>query len=280
MTIDQFHKKFTLSDVARRLGITGFPSGAGKMCSPIREGDENPSFSIWQGRAGGYLWTDHKLKETGDALELIERIRGCSTKAALALAREWEGQTLSPSAPKEKVVKIYSYHDQDGKLAHQTLRFEPKKFLQRQPAKEGMAIGGKIAKCEKTTGQWWVWSLANCQTYLYKLPEILARPQDPVYLCEGEKDADNLCVLGLLGTTGPMGAGKWKATYAESIAKRSVVIVPDSDEVGLSHAATASQSLVNFGCSVRIVDWKRVWPAAPEGKIDLSDYLAAMGTIL
>ena len=279
MTIDMFHKKFSLSDVARRLGIAGFPDGPGKMCSPIREGDENPSFSIWQGRAGVYLWTDHRTKETGDGLKLIERIRGCSTKAALALAREWAGPT-SPPPSLGKPIKIYSYHDQDGKLAHQTLRYEPKNFRQRQPAKEGMAIGGKIAKCEKTTGQWWVWSLANCQTYLYKLPEILARPHDPVYLCEGEKDADNLHALGMLGTTAPMGAGRWRPSYAESIAKRAVVIVPDRDEVGLSHGAAAAQSLVNFGCSVRVVDWRRLWPAAPEGKFDLSDYLAAMGTIL
>ena len=278
MTIDQFHKKFSLSDVARRLGISGFPEGPGKMCSPIREGDENPSFSIWQGRAGGFLWTDHRTKETGDGLKLIERIRGCSTKAALALAREWAGPTSPPQSP-GKLVKIYSYHDQDGKLAHQTLRFEPKNFRQRQPAKEGMAVGGKIARCDKT-GAWWLWTLANCETYLYKLPEILARPLDPVYLCEGEKDAEALVDLGLLGTTAPMGAGRWRSSYAESIAKRSVVIVPDSDDVGLSHGAAAAQSLVNSGCSVRIVDWRRLWPAAPEGKFDLSDYLGAMGTIL
>ena len=275
MTIDMFNKKFSLSDVARRLGIAGFPDGPGKMCSPIREGDENPSFSIWQGRAGGFLWTDHKLKETGDALKLIEKIRGCSTKAALALAREWAGPTLPPKSP-GKLIKIYSYHDQGGTLAHQTLRFEPKNFRQRQPAKEGQSVAGKIAKCDKT-GAWWLWTLANCQTYLYRLPEILARPADTVYLCEGEKDADSLHALGLLGTTPPMGAGKWRAAYAESIAGRSVVVVPDSDEVGLSHAAAVSQSLVNSGCSVRIVDWKRVWPTAPEGKFDLSNYLDAMG---
>jgi len=212
-------------------------------------------------------------------LKLIEKIRGCSTKAALALAREWAGPTSPPQSP-GKLVKIYSYHDRDGKLAHQTLRFEPKNFRQRQPAKEGQSIGNKIAKYEKATGKWWVWSLANCQTYLYKLPEILARPEDPVYLCEGEKDADNLCALGLLGTTGPMGAGKWRSSYAESIAGRAVVIVPDSDEVGLSHGAAAAQSLVNFGCSVRVVDWKRLWPSAPEGKFYLSDYLDGIGTNL
>ena len=46
---------------------------------------------------------------------------------------------------------------------------------------------------------------------LYRLPELLARPDEPVYVVEGEKDADRLASMGLLATTNSGGAGKWQA---------------------------------------------------------------------
>jgi DNA polymerase len=53
----------------------------------------------------------------------------------------------------------------------------------------------------------------------YRLPELLAAPPDePIWLCEGEKDSDNVAALGLVATTNPGGAtnpngvdGKWQS---------------------------------------------------------------------
>jgi hypothetical protein len=42
----------------------------------------------------------------------------------------------------------------------------------------------------------------------YRLPELLAAdPNDPVFICEGEKDVDNVRNLGLVATTNSGGAG-------------------------------------------------------------------------
>ena len=77
LTIEQLKERIPLPDAARRLGIAGFPDGPGKMCSPIRQGDDNPSFSIWQGDKG-LVWTDHGTKESGDQITLIEKVRWLS----------------------------------------------------------------------------------------------------------------------------------------------------------------------------------------------------------
>ena len=48
----------------------------------------------------------------------------------------------------------------------------------------------------------------NTQNPLYRLPELMAAaPIEPVWICEGEKDADNVAALGLIATTSPGGAG-------------------------------------------------------------------------
>ena len=52
MTISELKASVSLADTAAKLGIANFPSGTGKMCSPIRPGDENPSFNVYQGKDG------------------------------------------------------------------------------------------------------------------------------------------------------------------------------------------------------------------------------------
>ena len=110
LTIEDLKAKISLPETARRLGIAGFPEGPGKMCSPIRSGDDNPSFSIWQGDKG-LVWTDHGTKESGDQITLIEKVRNVSSKEAIRMMREWAGDVYVPSVKK------------DGKPAPRIVRF-------------------------------------------------------------------------------------------------------------------------------------------------------------
>jgi Family of unknown function (DUF5906) len=69
----------------------------------------------------------------------------------------------------------------------------------------------------------------------YRLPELLAAaPTTPVYICEGEKDADNLMKLGFLATCNSGGAdpgngSKWTAELNAYFKDRHVYILPDND---------------------------------------------------
>src|SRR5262249_49084426 len=102
---------------------------------------------------------------------------------------------------------------------------------------------------------------------LYRLPELRAAdPSMPVFLLEGEKDADALAALGFVATTSSGGAEKWKLAadnYNESLRGRDVVILPDNDDKGGAHAEDVARG-------VRIVGL----PGLPD-KGDMSDWLAA-----
>ncbi|MBI4643654.1 MAG: hypothetical protein HY743_07980, partial [Deltaproteobacteria bacterium] len=131
----------------------------------------------------------------------------------------------------------------------------PKSFRQRRPD----GAGG------------WVWKMTGVKLVPYHLPEI--QKADTIFICEGEKDADNLIRLGLTATCNPMGAGKWRETYNGHFQGKQVVILPDNDDPGRKHAQDVARNLHGVAGSVKIVEL----PGLPE-KGDVSDWLATEGT--
>jgi hypothetical protein len=157
-----------------------------------------------------------------------------------------------------KVVAIYDYRDETGAPLFQVVRKEPKAFRQRRPDGRGG----------------WISNLDGVRRVLYRVPELLAAPKDaPVFIVEGEKDADRLAALGLVATTNPGGAGKWRPEYNEPLRGRRVVILPDNDDQGRTHTQNVAQSLYGIAAEVRILGLPRLPP-----KGDVSDWLDAGGT--
>jgi putative DNA primase/helicase len=159
---------------------------------------------------------------------------------------------MSPSA---KIVRAYDYRDEFGTLLYQVLRYDPKDFKQRCPNGHGG----------------WLWSLKGVRRVPYRLPELLAAPKDrPVYLVEGEKDADTLAEFGLVATTLAGGANTtWTKELAEPLAGRTVILVPDNDDPGRAYMRWAADSLKAVGAEV---GWLEL-PGLPE-KGDVSDWFA------
>ena len=96
---------------------------------------------------------------------------------------------------------------------------------------------------------------------LYRLPELLAdlaaRPDDPVFVCEGEKDVETARAHGLIATTSPNGAGKFRSTFAKYFADRDVVVVPDADDRGRKHGDLVASILWGVARSVKVIDlWR------------------------
>ncbi len=100
----------------------------------------------------------------------------------------------------------------------------------------------------------------------YRLPEVIAA--DTVYIVEGEKDADRLAGLGLVATSAPEGAGKWRSELNQWFAGKHVIVLADNDEPGRKHADQIEEALRGNAASVRSVHF----PMLPE-KGDVSDYL-------
>jgi hypothetical protein len=149
----------------------------------------------------------------------------------------------------------FDYVDEAGRLLFQVVRFWPKRFLQRRPDGQGG----------------WEWKTKDVRRVLYRLPEVLqaARESRTVYVVEGEKHADRLAHDGLVATTNPGGAGKWKPEFADALRGAHVVVLPDNDEAGRQHGRAVAQSLRGKAADVRILEL----PGLPQ-KGDVIDWLA------
>ncbi|GAG53020.1 unnamed protein product, partial [marine sediment metagenome] len=182
--------------------------------------------------------------------------------AAAAILKAVTPQQAEPGK-RARIVAEYDYQDETGKVLFQALRYEPKDFKQRQPD----GSGG------------WVWSLREPlvkQRPLYHLPEVVkaVNAERRVYVCEGEKDADNLTALGLCATTCPMGARKWRLEHTNTLRRGVVVLIPDNDTSGREHVVKAASLLSHAGASVKVLDL----PDLPDQGGDVSDWLDAGGT--
>jgi len=149
------------------------------------------------------------------------------------------------------LIKTYDYTDAQGKLLFQVCRYEPKGFRQRRPdGKDG-----------------WIWNLQGIETVLYRLPKVLESQE--ILIVEGEKDADNLALLGFTATTCPMGAGKWREHFNEVLKGKDLILCPDNDDPGREHMRQVALSLTG---KVRSLKWLEL-PGLPQ-KGDISDFIA------
>lgn len=158
---------------------------------------------------------------------------------------------------KREIVATYDYVDERGELLYQVVRFTPKDFRQRRPD----GAGG------------WTWKVAGTRRVLYRLQQVLftAAIGGTVYVVEGEKDVHALEAAGVVATTSPAGAGKWRPEYSEALTGAHVVVVADRDDPGRQHALQVAASLEGKAQSVRILE-------AAVGK-DAADHLAAGKTV-
>ncbi|WP_447044273.1 toprim domain-containing protein [Vreelandella sp. H-I2] len=203
-------------------------------------------------------WFSHEDDTGGGVLDLLAHELSLGTRAEQLRWLESNGfKEKSDTKPKvaPRIAKSYDYTDESGELLYQAVRMEPKSFRQRRPDGDG-----------------WKWSVKGIRQVPYRLPELLAKPDAPVFVVEGEKDADRLADLGLLATCNAGGAGKWTNAHSEQLANRRVIVLPDNDTAGRDHAEKVRTSLEKVGAQVRVV----ALPELPE-KGDVSDWLSGGG---
>jgi hypothetical protein len=191
-------------------------------------------------------WFDHDLKLGGSVIDWVMHERGCDAAQAM--------RELSGNNGAAEIVATYDYTDEGGNLLFQCVRFQPKDFRQRQPDGKGG----------------WIWNLDGARRVLYRLPEVLKA--QTVCVAEGEKDCNNLAKLGFVATTNPLGAGKWRDEYSETLRGKDVIVfgdVGDDDGAGERHTNHVIESLVGKAKSIKHV-------ALPDGFHDVSDYIASL----
>jgi hypothetical protein len=213
--------------------------------------DRTPSFSANFEKG---TWCCHAGCGSGGILDFEERFSKCDRETATKTVASIVGEKVFGGGS-EQPVAVYQYHDAQGKLAFEKLRFEPKRFLQRKP-----------------NGKGYDYKLGDIRKPLYRLPEVLESRY--IIICEGEKDCDNVLAAlkgkGVAATTNFDGAGKWRDEDSIYLAGKQVVIVVDNDEIGRKHGNRVAASVYPYAVGVRIVTLPGL-----DDHGDASDYLAA-----
>jgi hypothetical protein len=164
------------------------------------------------------------------------------------------------SKPKRKIAAVYPYVDEQGEVLFEVVRYVPKDFRQRHPD----GNGGWVWKLPDGPGRYLLFRLAE-------VAEAIANGQ-PVFICEGEKDALNGARLGVVTTCNAGGAKNWKPEHAAHLkGATDIIIVPHQDDAGRERIDLVASSLVGHVNRVRVL----TLPGANRKGYDLSDWIQA-----
>ncbi len=198
--------------------------------------DKDPSLSVKEVAGGTVLLKCHA---GCTALEIVSAIN----LSMQDLFIKKDGPASAPKKKKSgKIVQVYDYNDETGKLLFQVCRrAKPKDFSQRRPD----GNGGFVWKGIFTDG---------CRRVLYRLPELLKTDlAETIFKVEGEKDVDSLAAIGLKGTTSSGGADKFHLTDSTPLNDRPVVMLPDDDPAGQKDTDRTAAALIGTVASLKVL---------------------------
>lgn len=183
------------------------------------------------------------IRETGGGKLLLKCFAGCKVEDIVeALAITMKDLSGGDHAGGREVCR-YDYLGPDGKILYTKIRYEPKDFRCSPSGYRGPRVP-------------------------YRLPDIITGPARKILWVEGEKDADRLRKEGFVATTAG-GAQDWRSELTSYFVGRQVIIIPDNDEPGRTHARTVATALASVASSVAICELPGVPP-----KGDVSDWFA------
>lgn len=213
--------------------------------------DRNPSLSVTQGDKGA----------------VVKCHQGCTTDAVLDVlgmrAADLFDEPRDGNGQGFRVVAEYKYTDERGTVLFVKERRSPKDF-----------------RCKRPNGRGgWSYTLGDTRRVLYNLPAVLdaIAAGRPVYVVEGEKDADAIGQAGDVATCNFDGAAKdgqrpkWRPEYGDYLKGAVVVVIADKDPAGYAHAAAVKADLDGKASFVIVAQ-------SAEGN-DVSDHLAAGHTL-
>jgi hypothetical protein len=232
-----------------RVDIKNSPNDRGNISAicPFHD-DTDPSLSI-NIKTGRYrCWG--ACDENGSIFKFHKKLNKLKTfKEAI------DGLSKIAGVPiKREIVARYDYVDEQGEVQYEARKYNDKSFIPYRKIPDGGFKSG----------------LEGVDKIPYNLPDLINSTK--VYICEGEKDADNLAEKLSVLTTTFFGAN-WSDEYAKWFNGKIIRILPDNDEAGIAFAQKVAAGLYNIAKSIRIV----ILPGL-ETKGDVTDWLDNGGT--
>lgn len=246
--------------------------GAGfKACCPAHD-DRNPSLAISEADDGRVLlkcWVGCTTESIVAAMGLKTRDLFPESDRRCPASEHKPTKPPKPTFPTAEAAladyerhlgqrsATWEYHDRAGNLVGVVSRWNK-------------ADGKKDIRPVSLTCMGWKQEGMRTPRPLYRLPEVI-EATGPIFVCEGEKCADALRSIGLVGTTSPHGAqSASKADWSVLAGKTQVIIVPDNDSSGEKYASDVIAQL--WKLTPRPAIKLLHLPGLPEGG-DIADWL-------
>ena len=309
---EKIKKSVKLSDVIRAYGTELIQSGKElKGLCPFHI-ETRPSFHVYEDTQSYFCFA---CKAAGDVFEFLCEKNGISFKQAYEyLGGRFKKTHADPSSPQFPVKhekspvlidtyeylpefhtckiwnktrnhynsivadNVYTYHDDEHRAVGQILRIK---------RKDGTKTILPCAMYEhEKDGLVWAFGAMPTPHPLYNLRDIMAYPDKPVLIVEGEKCVD--LAKGILDnfvvTTWVGGAGGASKTDWRCLERREVYIWPDNDSPGKAAANRIAADLFYAEIVVPNRKWKKGWDIADEiakgtTKDKLTDYILSFKVI-
>lgn len=243
----------TISELARNFQNVRPLNNHSYQCRCPCHDDLKASLTISE-QGGKILLHCHAGCDTGDILQAVGLT--FSDIGEKKQGQQWMKRLEHDK--KKKIEAVYDYTDEIGNYLYSKIRFYGKEILY------GIKNGHRDS---------FTYGLNGRKKTLYKLPDVIKEIQKgfPVFITEGEKDADNLRKIGLCATTCG-GCSDWRMEFAPYFTGASVILLPDYDKPGQEFMQRIKQSLRLYAHKVKIVITCR------SDKGDVTDFLQQGGT--
>lgn len=261
----------TIGEVVSRLAKVK-KNGNGFIALCPAHDDESPSLSISEAPDGKIL-----LKcFTGCSADAIVEAIGLEMKDLFSEGSAYFRRTpanfppavrtngngsigLAKAANQSKAIaEIYEYTDANWEVLYENVRYEPKDFRQRRPDGKGG----------------YFYNLHGIERVPYRLPELIQainKGTDEIWLTEGEKDADNLRLLGFPATS----FKNWTPSLNSYINRVHAVLFRDHDASGVRQADAAARIIAEAAESVKVINLFFGEPVPNKHGKDITDWIEA-----
>ncbi len=257
--IDNFKGQNNIVDVARNNGY--IVNKNNKTLCPFHE-DHDPSNQLYP--------ESNKFKcfacgKYGDVLDLVQQYTGKTLNETIGYdidsketkIAEYIKNKFNTSKKGYSFNRVHFYHDEKGDIISAKIIFKDS------------GNGDKDALQVNIKDNWKVEFGEIKHNYLFNLPGILsARVKNkPIFLVEGEKDAETLIRRGFIATTTRDGASSWKADYNKYLAGNDIIIIGDNDSAGRKYVDTIKKELLTKSKSFKIIELPEL-----QEKQDITDW--------
>lgn len=180
--------------------------------------------------------------------------RGPSPNGSSGARLDPDGNWLPNRVPDHgRLTATYDYADRDGVLRYQVCRYDWTVDPSENPKGHAKTFVQRRPDSSKKNG--WSYTVKGLEALPYRLAELREDIDAgrPVMIVEGEKKVDMLRAQGVPATCNHGGAGKWSDDLNQYLEGADVVILPDNDDPGRSHADLVGRKLEDIARRVRVL---------------------------